>query len=372
MTRYSSHSFWLIGATCLVTVGLSVVILRKNFGPFTNHNVDDSDDVHDHADQGQEPTPRRGGEGEKSNSNLPSHLKQEMIKEQRRQDKIPLLAMKKPMYDNIQMLDPEGTLLCTISNKKANWYVHKKSLAFWKTEDHTTIQLLFEPSHRSSNQTDENRKDEKSSWFNKSIKQNICVVCGHDKYHMRHYVVPYSCRSLLPNKYKQHMAHDVVILCPDCHLECKNQATQRMKDLEQSCRTDPRTATPHHIDRERYKVKSSALALLNWRTKLPADTIHEYNDLVRKYFHLNDEDELTNTILQQAIDLQVEIPNPLYVPASKVIVAAYCQTDEDIKAFVKSWRKYFVMSMAPRFLPEGWDVDSNVHCFSSERHNGEL
>jgi hypothetical protein len=362
MPKPSLHSFSVAGVTCLVAVGLSVA-LWKNFGGPRHRDDDDEND----NDDGEKPRWSQGG-GENIERYLPSHLKQEIHREKRRQEKIPLLAMKKPMYDNIRMLDPQGTLLCTISTKKAKWYVNK-SLARWHADNQTAIQLLFEPSHR-SNQSVENSKDEEVAYFNKSIKQNICVVCGHDKYHMRHYVVPYSCRSLLPNKYKQHMAHDVVILCPDCHLECKKQATERLRYLEKCCRKDPRTATPHYIDRGRYKIKSCALALLKWRNKLPLDTIDEYEALVRKHFMLSDEDDLTAAMMRQATDVEVEIPNPLYIPASKVIVGAFCQTDEDIKGFVKSWRKHFVSSMAPRFLPKGWDVDSNVQCLSSERKNG--
>jgi hypothetical protein len=295
-------------------------------------------------------------------------LQREIHKENRRQEKIPLLAMKKKMYDNIKMLDPEGTLLCTVSKKKANWYI-KKKLAFWTDDDkESTIQLLFEPSHRSNQSSSDNMDDDK--FFNKSIKANICVVCGGEQYHMRHYVVPYSCRTLLPTKYKMHMAHDVVILCPDCHLVCKKISTQRMKNLERQCRKDPNTGIPHFVDQEMYRLKSWALALLRRREQLPPAVMLKYEAYLRKHTKLTDTEELTDSMLQSLSETETEIPNPDFIPASELIVQSYCQDDASIEDFVKDWRQHFLDSMEPQFLPAGWDVDSSVHCQSAERKDG--
>lgn len=355
----NNSNLWLIGATSTVAVALSVVIWCR---VTIKHPSDDQ-----HDDDSDQASYSQSGEGSEVVAyHLPLHLQREVYKEQRRQEKIPLLAMKKPMYDNIRMLDPQGTLLCTISKKKAKWYVNKK-LASWKDDQETTMQLLFEPSHR-SNQSNETDSD---NFFNKSIKENICVVCGDDKYHMRHYIVPYSCRSLFPNKYKMHMAHDVVILCPDCHLECKKLATNRVKFLEKQSRRDLKTAIPHFTNRVLYKVKSCSLALLKWRNKLPPATIDEYEALVRSHFELTPEDDLSTSILQQASELETEIPNPDYVPAAEVIVDAFCRSDDDIESFVKGWRNHFVETMQPGFLPKGWSVDSSVECESADRRSGQ-
>ena len=204
----ASNSLWLIGATATVTAAISFTVLWRASKRQKPSN-------------GSAPPPFGTGVDSDSEgddySSLPESLKRDVEKERRRQAKIPLLAMKKPMYDNILMLDPQGTLLCTISKKKARWYV-KKKLGAWKDTEETTLQLLFEPSHRSNQSRDKNTSDaeadadgcgddndEEDAFFNKSIKENICVVCGDDKYHMRHYIVPYSCRSLFPKRYKMHV-----------------------------------------------------------------------------------------------------------------------------------------------------------------------
>ncbi|KAL7566631.1 hypothetical protein ACA910_003466 [Epithemia clementina (nom. ined.)] len=69
-----------------------------------------------------------------SHLQLPSHLERELSKERRRHELVSLFSMKKPMYDNIFMQAPDGHVLCTISLKKAQWYV-KKQLAVWLNDN---------------------------------------------------------------------------------------------------------------------------------------------------------------------------------------------------------------------------------------------
>eukprot|EP01083_Nonionella_stella_P090351 252423_1 len=83
-----------------------------------------------------------------SDEHLPSHLVREQMKEKRRKEKIPMLAMKSKMYDNITLCDPQGQALSKISKKKANWYV-KKGLADFIDGKEDSIRLKFEPKARS-------------------------------------------------------------------------------------------------------------------------------------------------------------------------------------------------------------------------------
>ena len=52
----------------------------------------------------------------------------EALKAERYKRLLPRLKMQKRMYDNITMRSPSGTILCTISSKKAKWYL-SRSLA---------------------------------------------------------------------------------------------------------------------------------------------------------------------------------------------------------------------------------------------------
>ena len=205
-----------IGATTTVAAIVSLSVWRwVSTRSSSSHEIDDDD-----ADYGID--------GGADSETMSESLRRVMEKERRRQAKKPMLAMKSPMYDNIKMLDPAGTLLCTISKKKARWYVRKK-LGDWVDLKETTLQLRFEPSHRSNESKsakatnfkgkieksdDEAMNGEEETFFNKSIKENICVVCGDDKYHQRHYIVPYACRTLFPSKYKLHVS--LIPACVSC------------------------------------------------------------------------------------------------------------------------------------------------------------
>lgn len=284
---------------------------------------------------------------------LPSHYERELRKEKRRQAMIPLFIMKKPMYDNIFMHDPQGSLLCTISKKKASWYV-KKNLAHWTKED--AIQLTFQPKNKGLS------KDERQLEYNRTKKQNLCVVCGAEKDYMRHYVVPYAYRCLFPERFKTHMPHDVVLVCPTHHVEAERHAHTHMRQLEKSLRTDPTTESPHVIDGRLKKIVTSAQALMKYKHKLPPERIEEYVGLLKQYWQVS---ELTNGILQKSTLVEFQHPNPYYISGPQLVIDSLLKSDGDsdhekLQEFIRSWRRSFQQRMHPQFLPAGWSVESPV------------
>ncbi|EJK67267.1 hypothetical protein THAOC_11726 [Thalassiosira oceanica] len=86
--------------------------------------------------------------------------------------KAALLSTKTPMYDNVFMLSTEGQPMCTISMKKAKWYL-KKGIAEWSSlPEHKQwtpeemeggakcIRLLFE--HNGLKERDTTSRDHRS------------------------------------------------------------------------------------------------------------------------------------------------------------------------------------------------------------------
>jgi hypothetical protein len=333
----SSRSSAILGLTAVVGVVVAAAVIRKRTQRKSQKKSlypEDDDD----NEMMEEP-------------DLPTHLIREIYKEKRRKASVRFLAMKKPMYDNIQMFSPEGEILCTIGEKKANWYVRKK-LAEWKSNgDMKAVQLLFEPKGKSSEKT----------VYTISPKQNICVSCGGDEHFMRHYIVPHCYRTLFPEKFKTHMPHDIVILCPDCHLSVEQVTQRRIKRLEASLRKDPATANPVIPSRELHTIRSYSLALQKHSAKLPPVKRAECEGLIRSHFKLADDEALTAELIHQATELETHTPNPKYIPGPD-LVAATLRTDELIETFVRDWRKDFLDVLQPRFLPTGWSVDSPVHC----------
>ena len=304
-------------------------------------------------------------ENDPTKISLPSHLQREAHKAARRTKMIPKLARKGKMYDNVQMLDPQGVLLCNISKKKAIWYI-QKNLAYsmnseFEEDDNRNnpfqIKLLFDPKGNSSRGV--------LGIYIKSPKANVCVSCGNGGHHMKHYIVPYSYRMLFPAKYKSHMSHDVVILCPNCHLHCDQETQHQQKHLEDAVRTNPASALAFQTNHTLYQVRSMALALLRWKAKLPLNTIEEYEELVRNHLQMDPSQDLTPELLQQAIDVEYKVSNKEYIPGAKLVVNSLVTTDL-IESFVRDWRQHFCAVVQPRFLPEGWSVDSPVSSEHSE------
>lgn len=279
---------------------------------------------------------------------VPTHLRRLLHKEERRKDSVRFLAMKKPMYDNIEMYSPDSTLLCTISEKKASWYVRKK-LGRWKSKNES-IQLLFEPKAQPS----------EPNTYNQTHKKNICVVCGESHKFMRHYIVPYCYRTLLPDEYKAHMPHDIVILCPDCHLHSEQATQERQKELEKSLRRHPSSSRPSIPNRSLRSVRSAACALCQRRGQIPSDQVESYENLIKAHFGLDESSWLSRNLLEQATKMETSTPNPSYIPGPYLVVSSLANDEATIRNFIMDWRQHFIETMQPRFLPEGWSIDSPV------------
>jgi hypothetical protein len=316
--------------------------------------------------------------------NLPPHILRSIAKEQRRKSKAEFLSMKSPMYDNVFMLDPQKKLMCTISLKKAKWYV-RKGIAEW-TNRPTTLQpnhgnndkyirLLFQPN---GDNTD-TEKSPSELLYLRTPKQNICVSCGSSGHHMRHYIVPYSYRSLFPPQYKSHMSHDIVIVCPDCHLHIDRETKRRMNRIESELR-DLLSQTNSDVDywclpviddTYLYHVRSCAIALVKWRENMPVETVKSHEREVRMYLAslnendglaLEDDTPLTKAQLQSVCAVNYRIKNPEYITGSELVVKSLDCDGEKIESFIKEWRQHFLDIVRPRFMPKGWSVDNPVVC----------
>jgi hypothetical protein len=283
---------------------------------------------------------------------LPSHIEHDLHKEERRRLMLPQLTMNKPMYDNIMMQDPKGANLSTISLKKAKWYTSRE-LADWQG-DHV-IRLRFTP---------KNRVHPDQVGYFTSPKTNQCVVCGAGKYYMRFYVVPFCYRTLFPDSYKEHLSHDIVLTCADCHVRAEQSSQGRRRQLEAALRIDPSTAVPQTVQYHLQTVCRQASALLKWREKLPADRLVAYTASLREHFGMTDADaNLTTTQLEEAAALTYHTPNPRYVSGPDLVVPPLLANDEaQLGAFIRAWRIHFLQNMHPRYLPQGWSVDSPVQC----------
>eukprot|EP00579_Thalassiosira_antarctica_P024426 CAMPEP_0201988490 /NCGR_PEP_ID=MMETSP0904-20121228/92356_1 /ASSEMBLY_ACC=CAM_ASM_000553 /TAXON_ID=420261 /ORGANISM="Thalassiosira antarctica, Strain CCMP982" /LENGTH=459 /DNA_ID=CAMNT_0048542665 /DNA_START=63 /DNA_END=1440 /DNA_ORIENTATION=+ len=290
-------------------------------------------------------------------------------------------------YDNVCMLDTNRELMCTISMKKARWYT-KKGIAEWSTfkedddgsttnliaEEVKCIRLLFE-----HNGADSKKTTPEETLYLRSAKQNVCVACGDDGHHIRHYIVPYSYRTLLPEEYKSHMSHDIVILCPDCHLECERPTKKRMKNIEHDLRMKMGEGaidiSPFIDDPHLRHIRSCGIALVKWTENMPTEKVERYDKDVREYLAsmckkeeekeaiLNGKEKLTKSQLQKACSVNYRVKNPNFVRGNEVVVRSL-KGAQGIEEFIIDWRKHFIAMVNPQHMPTGWRIDSPVLCGS--------
>ena len=242
-------------------------------------------------------------------------------------------------------------------------------------EDAKCIRLLFE--HNGSKERDTTSSE---SVYLRSVKRNICASCGDDGHHMRHYIVPYAYRSLLPNEYKSHMSHDICILCPECHVDCERHSKRRVKQMEHELRTrlGSEYDAPAIIEDPRlYHVRSCALALVKSRERMPLERIQEYEAVVREYLAstcekeerqdiLDSEEELTKAELEMACAVNHKVKNTKFVSGSTIVVQNLNGEVQKIRQFIVGWRKHFISTVNPRHMPNGWRVDNPVECGRDE------
>jgi hypothetical protein len=124
------------------------------------------------------------------------------------------------VYGNWKMLSPEGTLMCRLSDKKANWYIDRE-LAERVDGEEKTIRLTFTPN--GIGDTNEYMLEDKAS---------LCVVCGARHDLTFHHVVPHGYRKHFPIEWKSHSSHDNLLVCERCHHLYERSAWELKKRLQ--------------------------------------------------------------------------------------------------------------------------------------------
>ncbi|CAM1154706.1 EXD2 (predicted) [Pycnogonum litorale] len=134
------------------------------------------------------------------------------------------MTRDKPLYDNCQLLAPDGQVLCSCNLKKAQWYLDK-SLGVLVQDDPLIVRLNFEP---------EGRPILDGQYYIHN-KDNRCVVCKSTKSLLRKNIVPHEYRRHFPGILKSHSSHDVVILCVDCHIRSNFMDAKLRQQLALQC-----------------------------------------------------------------------------------------------------------------------------------------
>lgn len=249
--------------------------------------------------------------------------------------------LTEPAYGNCLILAPDGQALSRAGHDKIDWYL-ERNLGELVCEEPRTLKLFFEPSGRCGAEHP----------FTTAYKRNICVVCGSEDKITRHHVVPFCFRKHFPDELKNHKIHDVLLLCVPCHDKYEEFATEVKKQI--SVRTGiPIAGVGRNIDTTFYSVRSAAHALLNHGHKIPEARKQILYDRLKRYF---DKESVTPEDIKFAASMEQQTYDPSYKTFGQCVV----EQTGDVEAFIKEWRRHFVESMKPIYLPEHWNVDNPV------------
>lgn len=235
---------------------------------------------------------------------------------------------KSANYSNETVLGPDGKVLFRGSAKKSDWYLDRNLAELVDKGPPRTIKLLFEPKGKGS------RNDE----YLLEHKETRCVVCGSKENLTRHHVVPYCYRSNMSSVYKDYNMHDVVLLCEECHIHYEKFATELKKKL-----ADKYNAPLDGLRTATSKVVGYCKTIL--REKNLPDKRRE--EMMRKI-----EEEFGNDDIETIHKCALIGPKAI-VTHGEMVVSRMKETEQE---FTVLWRKHFIETMRPKFLPKKWDI----------------
>jgi len=245
-------------------------------------------------------------------------------------------TLKRPQYENCEVLSPEGQLMFRCCRKKAVWYLDKK-LGTKVVDEPLTVQLTFVP---------KGVGHVNDPYFLQKM-ENRCVVCGSEESLTRHHIVPYCYRKFFPLHLKNHRSYDVMALCIPCHRSYEEHALEIKKALEVKYEA-PLGGMGVKYNKDLAKARGAAAVLLINRDRVPLARQEELLGRIKTYLKR----EVSDADLQELVNKD---PYDFgdYVHHGKIVMAKVT----DIEIFIQDWRKHFVDKMNPQFLPSNWTIE---------------
>src|SRR3989338_4946539 len=235
-------------------------------------------------------------------------------------------------YENYSVLSTNGIVLFRTNEEKITWYV-RNNLARILESDKQTVQLTFKPKGNGS-VGDPYLLDE---------KLNQCVCCGTREKLTSHHIIP--------RRYIRHFskeirdlagAYDNMLLCTHDHFAYEHEARELHKQLEEEA------SLPTLF--EDIKPIKTAGTIERYGHLISSDKKERLLQTLRIYCR---KEEISAEDIGKIAALN--ICTIVHERSKKVIDAA-----ENLSLFIIRWRKHFVETMRPRFLPRYYDVNRSL------------
>ncbi|XP_053694716.1 exonuclease 3'-5' domain-containing protein 2 [Sabethes cyaneus] len=269
----------------------------------------------------------------------------------------------KPLYDNCLMQAPDGDLLCTCDRKKAEWYVSKELAEIVSDQPNYTIRLKFEPKGRAVGDVGR---------YYQTAKENRCVVCGAKDSYIRKNVVPRDYRKHFPLVMKEHISHDVLLLCAPCHRKSSMSDDNMRLKLASQCTAPYSTReNPKEIRVENMSdLRKAARALLYFSDKIPEERRKGLERKVKKLVPKGT--EISKEMLEHYANVSVSIANEDYCAHGAKVAEYFKQQPGGLSELEKMWREHFLRVMKPRYMPDLWSVEHNLERLEIRADEGRV
>jgi exonuclease 3'-5' domain-containing protein 2 len=270
--------------------------------------------------------------------------------------------------ENWKVYHPNGKHMFTCSGKKARWYL-ERDLAAHVFNEEFSIQLTFEPNGHGFSDNEE---------FGRSVREARCVVTGIKVDLQRHHIVPYCYRKYFPNIYKSKNHHDVVLINHDKHSEYEIEATKYKDDLAAEFKI--KTIKDYNkayalLLKENNGNTICAInnlnAIFSGYGKIPVVNIRRNLMSVSRYTNIN-YDLLLSFNYIQLYYIYLELKQ-VYNHVSRHYQQRHRQfyehgyhlvrklnTEDKMRNFITLWRKHFIETMNPQYMPVGWSIDFRI------------
>ena len=268
--------------------------------------------------------------------------------------------------ENWRVYHPNGKHMFTCSGKKANWYL-SRDLAI-EIGDYE-IQFTFEPNGYGFADNEE---------FGRSIREAKCVVTGMKDDLQRHHIVPYCYRKYFPAKYKSKNHHDVVLMNHDIHAEYEIEAAKYKDELAE--KYGVKTINDYNkayskmireFNQDKAIILGKINTILKGYKKIPKRLVLENLEYLSKHLDIEYNFMMNinfiqlmklHTILRDEYNrryLQFKERHAKYYDHGWHLVNKL-NNEEKIEEFIKLWRKHFIDTTQPQYMPDGWSI--NFRC----------
>ena len=187
-------------------------------------------------------------------------------------------TINKPIYENWQIVAPDGEPLWKWDRKKIDWYL-SKDLADIIQEDPIIIKIKFEPNGRGISAYKGDLSADNQYYVD--YKKNQCVVCGSENNLLRFQIVPAKYRSFFPEKFKAHRSHDVLLLCFDWNEIAHKKQHELKTELWQKYNVPSKLMDNEFLTEEKLDlIQRNWKTLIKGKNKIPEERTVELLSLI--------------------------------------------------------------------------------------------